>query len=383
MEFNGYPRKNGVGIRNYVGVMATVGCSADVVQKIAQLNPEVKPIVHHQGCAQTPPDILNVENVLINLALNPNLFSVLLVNLGCESTSLEKIADAISKVKDVKTVTIEERGMSEAVSKGLQIVKKMCTESKKVKRKKFDLSELKLAIKCGASDTTSGIVSNPVAGRVADMIVELGGTVVFGETTELIGAEHILAGRAVSREVADKLYSTVSAIEKRAMSMGVDMRGGQPTWGNIRGGITTIEEKSLGAICKTGSSKLIDVIDYGDRVTKKGLIFMDGPGRELEALTGFAAGGSQIMLFSTGSGAPQGFPIVPVIKASGNPVACSNLSEHIDADLSSVFFGYETIDSAAKKVLNQIIDVSSGKLTKAEILGYDGNFDIYCRGPVL
>jgi len=181
MEFNGYLRKNGVGIRNYVGIMATVGCSADVVQKIAQSYPKVKPIVHHQGCAQTPPDIANVENVLINVALNPNLFSVLLVNLGCESTSLEKIADAISKVKDVETITIEERGMSKAISKGLNMVKKMYAESKTAKREKCDISELKLAIKCGASDTTSGIISNPVAGKVADRIVELGGTVLFGE----------------------------------------------------------------------------------------------------------------------------------------------------------------------------------------------------------
>jgi altronate dehydratase large subunit len=165
--------------------------------------------------------------------------------------------------------------------------------------------------------------------------------------------------------------------------MGVDIRGGQPTRGNIRGGITTLEEKSLGAICKTGSSKLIDVIDYGEMVTKKGLILMDGPGREPEALTGFAAGGAQVILFSTGSGAPQGFPIVPVIKASGNPNTCYNLSEHIDADLSPVFYGHETIDDAAEKFLNQTIEVASGKSTKAEILGYDGYFDIYCKGPVI
>lgn len=383
MEFEGFPRKNGVGVRNYVIVMCTVGCSADVVQKIIHLNPGVKPITHHQGCAQTPPDITHVENVLVNLALNPNVHSVLLVSLGCESVSAEKVVKGISKEKTVELVTVQEKGMSTAVSEGSKIVKKMVEESKKVKRERFDISELKLAIKCGASDTTSGIVSNPVAGYVADRLVKAGGTVVFGETTELIGAEHIMSKRALNRDISDKLRAAVEGIEKKAMSMGVDMRGGQPTGGNIKGGITTIEEKSLGAICKTGSSKLIDVVDYGERVSKKGLIFMDTPGRELEALTGFVAGGAQVILFTTGCGAPQGFPTVPVIKASGNPDVCRRLSEHIDADLSSVFYGRETIERAGQRVLEKIVRVASGEPTKAEVLKYDSNFDIYVRGPVI
>ncbi|MCX8189181.1 MAG: UxaA family hydrolase, partial [Nitrososphaeria archaeon] len=168
-----------------------------------------------------------------------------------------------------------------------------------------------------------------------------------------------------------------------AMSMGVDMRGGQPTGGNIKGGITTIEEKSLGAVCKTGSSKLVDVVSYGDVPSKKGLIFMDSPGREMEALTGFAAGGAQIILFTTGLGAPQGFPTVPVIKISGNPDVCIRLREYIDVDLSPVFYGQENLDDAAQRLFYEIIEVASFKPTKAEILGYEKFFNIYVKGPVI
>ncbi|MGQ9781469.1 MAG: UxaA family hydrolase [Nitrososphaeria archaeon] len=383
MEFKGFPRRNGVGVRNYVAVACTVGCSGDVVQKIAQLNPNVKPLVHHQGCAQTPPDIIQVEKVLVNLGLNPNVHSILLVSLGCESVSAQKVADRISREKTVELVTVQEKGMSAAVSRGLELVKKMVAEAEKDRRESFDVSELKLAIKCGASDTTSGIVSNPVTGDVADRLIGLGGTVIFGETTELIGAEHIIARRAFNEDVARRLYSAVKDIERRAMSMGVDMRGGQPTGGNIKGGITTIEEKSLGAICKTGSSQLTDVVDYGERIQKKGLIFMDMPGRELEALTGFAAGGAQVILFTTGICAPQGFPIVPVVKVSGNPEVCRRLSEHIDYGLSAVLYGRQNIGKAAKGLLEKVIRVASGELTKAEIAGYENNFDIYVRGPVI
>jgi len=383
MGFLGFDRRNGVGTRNYVTILCTVGCAGQAAREIAQNNPKAKLIVHHQGCAQTPVDITNVEKVLVNLSLNPNVHSVLLVGLGCESVSTQKVADEISKEKHVEVVNVEDEGITKAVDKGSEIVKKMCLEAESERRSKFSLSELTLAIKCGASDTTSGIVSNPVAGNVADKIVEEGGTVIFGETTEVIGAEHILARRAVNREVSDKLYKYIENMEKRAMAMGVDMRGGQPTGGNIKGGITTIEEKSLGAICKTGSTNLVSAVDYGDIVRVKGLVFMDSPGRELEALTGFAAAGAQIILFSTGLGAPQGFPIVPVIKSSGNPKTCKRLAEHIDVDLSPVFYGDLSIEEGGKMVLDEIIKVASSKPSKAELFKHEESIDIHVRGPVI
>ncbi len=383
MEIAGYNRANGVGIRNYVAVMVTVGCSGDAAERIAQLNPKAKLLVHTQGCTQTPPDVALVEKVLVNLASNPNVNSVLLVSLGCESVSVDRIADKISALKEVGVVEVQEKGLQHAVARGSEITKRMCEEAEKVRRTAVDFSEVKVAIKCGASDATSGIVSNPVAGKAADLIVGGGGTVIFGETTEVIGAEHILAKRCASEGVARRLYNAVGEMEKRVIAMGVDMRGGQPTEGNIKGGITTIEEKSLGAICKTGSSKLVDVVDYGDVPSKKGLVFMDGPGREIEALTGFAAAGAQLILFTTGLGAPQGFPIVPVVKISGNPETCSRLKEHIDVDLSAVFYGEEGLDAAAQRLFKEAADVASSKRTKAEICGYEKFFNIYTKGPVI
>jgi len=383
VEFLGYERCNGVGVRNYVVVMATVGCAGDAAERITQLNPVSKLLVHLQGCGQTRPDIELVEKVLVNLALNPNVYSVMLVSLGCESVSVDKVADKISRAKEVEVVQVQEKGLSHAVSKGSEIVRKMLDEAEKVKPRSVDFSQIKVAIKCGASDSTSGIISNPVVGRTADMIIDEGGTVIFGETTEVIGAEHILAKRAANDEIAKKMYEAVKRMEERAKAVGVDMRGGQPTGGNIKGGITTIEEKSLGAICKTGSSKLVDIVDYGDIVSKKGLVFMDSPGREMEALTGFAAGGAQIILFTTGLGAPQGFPIVPVIKVSGNPEVCKRLREYIDVDLSSVFYGEEDLDDASRRVFNEIVQVASFKRTKAETLGYEKFINIYVRGPVI
>ncbi len=372
-----------MGVRNYVAVICTVGCAAHVARKIVEVNPRAKAVIHHQGCCHVPPEISHVEKVLINLALNPNVHSVLFVSLGCEGVSAEKVADEVSKFKEAEVVRILDEGTSRAISRGSGIVGKMLEEAEKMKREDVDISELKLAIKCGGSDFTSGIVSNPVAGKVADLIVENGGAVIFGETTEVIGAEHIVAKRAVSKGVAQKLYKAVEDMERRVIAMGVDMRKGQPTPGNIRGGITTIEEKSIGAVCKAGSSKLVDVVDYGDLVKEKGLIFMDTPGRELEVLTGFAAGGAQITLFTTGLGVPQGYPIMPVVKISGNPDTCRRLSEHIDVDLSRVFYGEESIEEAAKRVLNEILEVASSKETKAERLGYEDTVEIYIRGPVI
>ncbi|RLG07458.1 MAG: galactonate dehydratase [Thaumarchaeota archaeon] len=383
MEFLGFVRENGVGIRNNVLVLCTVGCSSYVARRIVDLNPRAKLFAHHQGCCHVPSETRYLEKVLANIALNPNIYSVLLVSLGCESVSAERVADRIAGVKEVEVVRVLDKGVDKAVEEGSRIVERMIKDSMKVRRSGVDLSELKLAIKCGGSDFSSGIISNPVAGRVADMIVEGGGTVIFGETTEVIGAEHILMRRAVSRVAAEKLNSFVKGMEERVIATGVDMREGQPTPGNIRGGITTIEEKSLGAICKAGSSKLMAAVDYGDLVTEKGLVFMNTPGREPEALTGFAAAGAQLILFTTGLGVPQGHPISPVLKISGNPETCKRLSKHIDFDLSPVFYGKESIDEAAKKLLKKIIKVASGEATRSELIGYEDPVEIYITGPII
>jgi altronate dehydratase large subunit len=241
-------------------------------------------------------------------------------------------------------------------------------------------------VKCGASDTTSGLASNTATGNAVDRLVRAGATVLFGETTEVIGAEHILVRRACNDKVASELLGYVTAMEARVNAMGVDMRGGQPTEGNIRGGLTTIEEKSLGAIVKSGSMPISGVVRYGERPGAPGLYFMDSPGREMEFLTGLASAGCQVMLFSTGIGAPQGFSLAPVIKICGNANTCRNLGEYIDLDVSRIVAGTESVDEAGTRVLNAVLRVFSGELVKSEILGYDSsgvNSNIYTIGPTI
>ena len=260
----------------------------------------------------------------------------------------------------------------------------MLADAAKQVREQFDNSQLVMGVKCGASDTTSGLAANPAAGAACDLVVDNGGTCIFGETTEFIGAEYILARRAVSPQVANKIIEIVRRVENRANSMGFDMRGGQPTSGNIAGGLTTIEEKSLGAIAKGGTRPIQDVCDYGERPHGKGVFVIDTPGREPEFLTALAAAGAQVIVFTTGLGAPQGFPFVPVIKVTANPVTYERLRlDHIDflVDL----FKPEGAGSSqfGRALYEEILKVASGKQTKSEITKY-GNFpNIFTIGPVL
>ena len=252
---SGYPRMNGrIGARNHVAIIPTVGCANDFIQKIRQNVPGTVPILHHQGCAQLKPDLEQVTRTLIGLGVNPNVAAVLVVSLGCESVSPQEVVDGIAASgKPVALLSLqEEGGFTKALRKGIDVATRMCVEANAQERKSFALEDLVLGIKCGASDTTSGLVSNTVVGFVVDKVVDAGGTVIFGETTEIIGAEHILAKRAVNQHVAKRVFEVVERMEAKAKAMGVDMRGSQPTGGNIRGGLTSIEEKSLGAIVKGG-----------------------------------------------------------------------------------------------------------------------------------
>jgi len=387
LEFPGYVRDNGmVGVRNYVGVMSTVACANEVVRAVKNNVKGCVPILHHQGCCQLPPDLEKVENTLISLGKNPNLGAILIVSLGCEGISADKIEKALIKFgKPIKKVVIQEVGGSfKAVELGSKMVAELVRHISSCKRDKVDISNLTLGIKCGSSDATSGISSNPATGVAVDMIVKDGGTVVFGETTEFIGAEHILARRASDKKIVKKMYEMVNDMEARAKSMGVDMRKGQPTPGNIAGGLTTIEEKSLGAISKGGSCKIKGILEYPEFLNdRKGLFIKDTPGREPEALTGFVAAGAQVVVFTTGRGAPQGHPIAPVIKVCGNPKTCKNLASHIDVDISSVLRGDTTIKEAGEEIFQKIVSVASGEKTRAEINDYNETMEIWVKGPII
>jgi altronate dehydratase large subunit len=222
-----------------------------------------------------------------------------------------------------------------------------------------------------------------VLGKVVDQLLDIGVSVAFGETTELIGAENWIVSRGRTDEIRRKIEETILAMERRAKSAGADMRGGQPTGGNIRGGLSTIEEKSLGAAIKTGTRPVDGVVGYGDRITSRGLFMVDTPGREPEFLTGIAAAGAQLMVFTTGRGAPHGFPFMPVIKLTGNPRTARNLPVHIDLDLSGMITGDLSMDVATDLLMEEINEVVGGRVTKAERLGYDESMNIYIRGPVI
>ena len=386
MEFMGYGRPDGgVGTRNYIGILSSVVCANEVVEEIARRVQGTARFTHHQGCCQTPMDIGQVTKTLIGLGRNPNLHSVLVVSLGCESTDLEAVIDGIrSSGKRVEHIVIQEiGGMAKTIAKGVLLAQDMAVEASGQRREPFPIGELVLGLKCGSSDTTSGLIPNPAMGIASDMLVDALGTSIIGEITEFIGAEHILIQHAADSNVANDILNVVDRMEKRAMSSGEDIRGGQPTGGNIKGGLTTIEEKSLGAIAKAGTKPIQAVYEYGERPRVKGLVVMDSPGREPEILTGFAAAGCNVIAFSTGRGAPQGFPFVPVVKITGSRTAATKMKDHIDLDLSTVAEGKETLREAGERIFEEIISVASGTMTRAEVFGYINSMDIYMKGPVL
>lgn len=384
MSFLGYRRQDGsVATRNYIGIISVVSCANDVSWLISQEVEGCVPFIHGQGCGQTRPDLNQVTRTLISLGWNPNLAGVLLVSLGCESVSADQIAADIAKSgKPVEMVVIQKIGGAKAaITQGSSLARAMVAKASKLVREQFADSELVLGVKCGSSDTTSGLAANPAAGATCDLLIDNGGTCIFGETTEFMGAEHILARRAATPQVAEKIMNIVARMEKRAVAMGFDMRGGQPTAGNIAGGLTTIEEKSLGAIVKGGSRTIQEVYEYGERPQGKGLFIVDSPGREPEFLTALGAAGTQVIVFTTGLGAPHGFPFIPVIKVTANPSTYERLSDHLDMLIDLA----EPTDfaEAGRALCQEVIEVASGKQTKAEILNY-GNFpNIFTIGPVI
>jgi altronate dehydratase large subunit len=386
LDFTGYERLDGTfGVRNYVALIPTVGCANEVIRAIADRVKGTKPLLHHQGCCQLEPDLKIISRTLIGFGRNPNVASALIVSLGCESISSESVEKEIAKTgKRTERIIIQDLGgFTNSVEKGTRLAKEMFSEAQNQKRTNAKLDKLIIGLKCGASDATSGLASNPAVGVTTDLLVKENSTVIAAETTEMMGAEHLLAKRAADPKIAKKIVEIVEQMESRAKAVGVDMRGSQPTPGNIKGGITTIEEKSLGAICKAGKSKIQSVLDYGEQPKGKGLHFMDTPGSEMHVLPGLAAGGSQIVLFTTGRGAPQGFPIMPVIKISGNQQTCQKMNEHIDIDVSGIIDGTESTKNAGKQILNSLIDVAKGNLTKAELTGYTETLEIYTRGPIV
>lgn len=386
-HFMGYVRADGqVGCRNHVAVIPSVTCAGDVASAIVRQVAGTVGFFHHQGCCQLPPDLDRVTETLISLGCSPNVGAALIVSLGCEGTDTERLYEMIRATgKPVEIIRIQELGgVSAAIKAGIDAAQELVMEISGMQRQAVDISRVTMSIKCGASDTTSGMASNCVIGYVADKLVDLGATVVFGETTEFLGGEHLLARRAVTQEVGQKILDIVDRMEKRARSLGCDMRKGQPTPGNIAGGLSSIEEKSLGAIVKSGTCPIQGVLEYPERIgERKGLWIKDTPGREPEILTGMAATGAQFMLFSTGRGAPQGFPTMPVLKICGNPNTYERMQHDMDINAGRIITGERSIEEVGEEAYAAVLALLSGRQTKNETLGYHSSIDIYTLGPVI
>jgi len=370
----GYVRSDGkVGIRNHLLVMSTVICSSFVARRIADQVQGAVAIENPFGCGQLEPDLEITRRTLVNTAKNPNVGGVLVVGLGCEQIQADDLVREIEKTgKPVEKVVIQEEdgGTPAAIEKGVRLLRKMAEEVLSQRPEEVDMSNLVLGVECGGSDATSGLASNPVVGYVADRVVDLGGTVILSETPEMIGAEDILANRAVSREVGERIVRTVRRWVELAASYNVDLVGTQPAPGNIAGGISTIEEKSLGAIIKGGSRPVQGMVDYAEEVRGKGLWLMDTPGYDIMSVVGMVAGGATLVIFTTGRGTPTGNPIAPVIKVTANPQTARKMRENIDFDASTVTLGQETIEQAGERLFRLVIDVARGKPTRAELLGF-------------
>lgn len=374
--FWGYRRDDGrVGIRNHVLILPASICASDTTRLIASnLNGAVT-FNLQLGCSQVGKDFELTLDTLAGYGANPNVYGVIIVGLGCETAQVDLVKKKILERtnKPIETLVIQEEGGTlKTIAKAQSLAKKMIGEAALIKREEFPLSELILGTNCGGSDTTSGLAANPTIGRVSDKLVEMGGTSVLCETTEFIGAEHILARRAKNKEVHDKLYEIIKNYEvKIKQDTGLDVRDGNPSPGNIEGGLTTLEEKSLGCIHKGGTSIINNIYDYSKQIKgKEGLVIMDTPGNDASSVGGIIAGGCQLVVFSTGRGTPTGHAIAPVIKITGNSETYARMSDNIDYDASKIITENKSIEEASEELLDLIVDVCNGKLVQAELLGY-------------
>ena len=374
MEFYGYRRPDGrVGIRNKVLILPASVCASDTTRIISEQVVGSVTFSNQLGCSQVAPDQQLTMDVLAGYAANPNVYGTVVVSLGCENCQMDLVVDAIKERtnKPLQQVIIQEVGGTlKAIEKAVRYAKEMVEEASLLQKEKFPLSEIILGTECGGSDPTSGLASNVLIGQLSDLIVKEGGTSILSETTEFIGAEHILARRAVTPEVHDQIFEIVHRYEKALSLVGEEIREGNPSPGNKAGGITTLEEKSLGCIHKGGHAPVNAVYDYAKQVKKnQGLVIMDTPGNDPSSVAAMVAGGCQVVVFSTGRGTPTGNPLVPVIKITGNKLTYANMSDNIDVDASPLIYG-EDLEKMGNDLLKMVADVASGKQTKAESLGY-------------
>jgi altronate dehydratase large subunit len=379
--FMGYRRKNGsVGVRNQIAIIPSVFCSAKVAERIAYQVPGSVYFRHPVGCSQVGEDLEVTAKTLIAIGKNPNFAGVVVVGLGCERFSPFELADGIAPTnKMLETVVIQTEGDSlAAIHKGSKIAREMQQMASRLVREEVPVSELMIGLNCGGSDMTSGLIANPSLGIASDKLVNQGGSSILSEITELIGTEEILARRAVTDQVAyeirETIYRTEEKLRRQTQNSSNKDRTHLISTGNYAGGLSSVVEKSLGSMKKSGNAPFSGVIQYGHQPIKKGLFLLDSPGHDGEVSTGQVAAGAQIILFPTGRGTPTGFPGVPVIKITGNPKTFVKMRENIDINAGQVLTGEKTFEQMGNEIYQEILAVASGKQSKAEILGHDEQF---------
>lgn len=375
MTFKGYRRPDGrVGVRNHVAVVSGVLCGDVVGKKIVEKSKgDVVYIYNPNGCGQNQKDTETTVEIISGLVANGNVYGALIVGLGCEMIQKDRYLNAIKAKtnKPVYYINIQETGgVNRTVEAGLKIVEQLVEEASKCERVDCDLSELALGLECGGSDPTSGFSSNTVLGKVTDTIIDAGGSAYMSETAECIGAEHIMRERGRTPEIGEQLYNAVVNWEKaRYEESGENVRTANPSPGNKEGGLTTLSEKSLGCIHKSGSRPFDGCYEYGKMINEKGLFFIDATAYDVVNTVALVAAGAQVVAFTTGRGNPIGNPVAPVVKITGNHDAAVWLEDFIDIDTSASITGQKTFEQLGQEMLEFIIDVCNGKETKAEING--------------
>jgi altronate hydrolase len=398
VTFQGIIRPNGrVGTRNYVGILTTVNCSATVARRIAaHFTPEilaayphvdgVVAITHGTGCGMAehgePADLL--RRVFVGYATHPNFAGVLLLGLGCETNQIEPLITLTGDPNTLRTSTIQEDGGTAiSIRKGIATVYELLEQANKARRTEVPASALVLGLQCGGSDAYSGISANPALGAAVDILVRNGGTAILSETPEIYGAEHLLTRRSSTPEVAQRLIDRIHWWEEyTARHKGSIDNNPQP--GNKTGGLTTILEKSLGAVSKAGSTNLNGVYLYAEPIHTSGLVFMDSPGFDPVSATGQVASGANVICFTTGRGSVFGCKPTPSLKIASNTLLYNRMSDDMDINCGTIIEGEETVEQAGQRIFEEILAMASGKLTRSEIHGFgEEEFQPWLQGATL
>ncbi len=382
MKLTGFPRPDGrFGFRNHLLIIPVSVCAAHVAAKIAAQVPGAVALPNQHGCSQIGRDLALTIRTLAGFGRNVNVGAVVVVGLGCDGVQAEELADLIRPSgKPLEVVIIQESGGTlGSIAKGAELASRLARSLSEERRQECGIEELIMGLECGGSDPTSGLASNPAIGRASNRLIEAGGSAILTETTEVIGAEHLLAPRFPDPEERAKFLRMVDEVEKRALAMGVDLREGQPTPGNKAGGLSTIEEKSLGCMYKAGDQPFVAALEYAQRLPlekARGLYFMDSPGQDIDSITGLVAAGAQIIVFSTGRGTPTGSPIVPVIKITGNADTYGKMGDNLDLNAGRIITEGATVADIGDELFRLVLEVAEGRLSKAESLGHQ-EFGIY------